>query len=356
MRRCGQELPRRVGGASGPAVALAGTAFVALMPERAAAGTPMSYLESYGSPGNEIVGLTWGLLILAIVVVIIISVLVIIGVSVRPKLNHEGLGTRLPVVREHGAAMNWIYAGLALTTIVLAGAITWTMFTMAAIAAPPGGAKLKITVTGHQWWWEVTYSDGTPSRQFTTANEIHIPVGQPVNIELHSADVIHSFWVPALAGKTDLIPGQTNHAWLEADKPGVYRGQCTEYCGRQHAHMALRVFADRPEAFQSWWDGQLQDAPAPKNEIVAAGQQRFVARCGACHGVRGVQASARFGPDLSHLMSRTTLAAGLLPNNAGQLSAWIANPQTLKPDSKMPNLDISGQELAEIRQFLLTLK
>ncbi len=201
----------------------------------------------------------------------------------------------------------------------------------------------------------IRYKSDDPSREFTTANEIHVPVGEPVRFELRSADVIHTFWVPALSGKTDLIPGQTNTTWLEADAPGVYRGQCNEYCGQQHAHMALSLYADPPDQFQSWWDGQLRSAPAPAAPAAASGQRQFQQKCAACHSVRGSLAGGRVGPDLTHLMSRGTIAAGLLPNMVGNLSGWIANPQVLKPGCKMPNLELSGPELQAIRSYLLTL-
>ena len=223
---------------------------------------------------------------------------------------------------------------------------------MASVAADP---RFTIEITGQQWWWEVRYVSDDPSRIFETAHEIHVPVGEPVRLRLRSEDVIHSFWVPAVAGKTDLIPGQTNETWIQADTPGVYRGQCAEYCGRQHAHMALRLFADPPEEFEAWWNRQLEAAKPPETEIAQVGQTHFVLRCGACHTVRGTAAGGAVGPDLTHLLSRTTLAANMLPNDVAHLSGWIANPQFIKPESKMPNLELSGPQLDAIRSYLLTL-
>lgn len=212
-----------------------------------------------------------------------------------------------------------------------------------------------IEVTGHQWWWEVRYSSEEPSRVFTTANEIHIPVGQSVEVKLVSADVIHSFWVPALAGKTDLIPGQTNVMQLEASRAGVFRGQCAEFCGTQHANMAFYVVASEPARFQAWWDKQLQGAPPPKSEEVKLGQTTFIQKCGLCHTVRGTRAGGIVGPDLSHLMQRRSIAAGTLPNNTGHLAAWIADPQDPKPGNFMPRPDISAAELQRILAYLQTL-
>ena len=173
---------------------------------------------------------------------------------------------------------------------------------------------------------------------------------------LKGEDVIHTFWVPSLGGKIQLIPGQTNLTWLEADRPGVYRGQCSQYCGQQHAHMVLTVFADPPKAFEAWREAQLRAASQPGSDEARLGEERFIERCAACHAVRGTRADGHVGPDLTHLMSRTTIAAGELPNNPGYLSGWIADPQGLKPGSLMPDPELSGPELASIRSFLVTLK
>jgi cytochrome c oxidase subunit 2 len=227
---------------------------------------------------------------------------------------------------------------------------------MARIANPPTRPALSIDVRGHQWWWEFVYQNDDPSKIFTTANEIHIPVGKPVRFTLNGEDVIHTFWVPSLGGKIQLIPGQTNVTWLEADRPGVYRGQCSQYCGQQHAHMIFFVFADAPDAFEAWRADQLRAASQPASDDVRLGELRFIGHCGACHTVRGTLANGDVGPDLTHLMSRTTIAGGELPNNPGFLSGWIANPQNLKPGSLMPDPELSGPDLASIRSFLVTLK
>jgi cytochrome c oxidase subunit 2 len=230
--------------------------------------------------------------------------------------------------------------------------------TLAAVSRPsPGKSPFTVEITGHQWWWEVNYvgNDG-PSRNFTTANEIHIPTGQPVEVKLKTADVIHSFWVPALTGKTDLIPGQTNDSWMEADHPGTYRGQCTEYCGQQHAHMAFAVIADPPDQFKAWWNHQLETASAADPKPITDGENAFIAKCGICHSVRGTRAGGVVGPDLSHLMQRRTIAANTIPNTPGYLSAWIADPQHIKPGNFMPRLDISAADLTRIRNYLATLQ
>ena len=176
-----------------------------------------------------------------------------------------------------------------------------------------------------------------------------------MRIELKSQDVIHSFWIPKLGGKMDVIPGQTNVTWLQADDPGTYRGQCGEYCGAQHAHMAMFVIADTPADYALWVRDQLQDAAEPATEPARLREQVFVAHCAACHAVRGTQAGGILGPDLTHLMSRRTIAAGLLPNTPGNLAAWIADSQALKPGSRMPSLLLSGGDLSAVMNYLQTL-
>ncbi len=323
----------------------------------ARADAPMWYLETFGSPGHEIQTITWALLILSVAVVLIIALLVIYAVATRARGNRPMTDDRFSVKpSEDRKALPWIYSGLALTAVILLALTAWTVGTLAAIVGPGSQSDVTVDVIAHQWWWELRYSDGNPAHSFETANEIHIPVGQPVRFRLNSGDVIHSFWVPALGGKTDLIPGQENTAWLRADTAGVYRGQCAEYCGLEHAKMALRVFADPPEQFAAWWKAQLAPAPEPRDERAAAGQRTFQLNCSACHAVRGTPAGGQFGPSLTHLMSRSTIAANVLPNTIGYLSGWIANPQALKPGTTMPNPDLSGPELDAVRSYLLTLK
>lgn len=319
------------------------------------ADTPLSYLGASGARAYPISSLLWALIIVSATVVIMAIVLVTMGTFRGRTLPGNALPGRLPVELP-GRGIGWIIVGTGITTLVLFGAAVWTVVTLAAVADPPGHhADLHLEVVGHQWWWEVHYKD-VPSLTFTTANEIHIPVGRTVAVDLRTADVIHSFWVPSLTGKTDLIPGQINQTWFSASRPGVYRGQCTEYCGRQHAHMAFEVIADDPDSFKAWRDHAIEPAAPPVSSEAAADLDTFVRKCGACHTVGGTRAGGALGPDLSHLMSRRTIAAGTLPNSIGYLSAWIADPQHVKPGAYMPRLDISGPELNRVRRFLLTLQ
>ena len=334
----------------------AGVLLAPAPPASAQGERPMYVLETFGATGREITPLLWGLIILSIAVVVVISALVLIGIARRRLPEARMPGGTLAVTRSPGG-LGWIYFGLALTLVALTVFVVWTFTTMAAIGEPAEDPPFTIEITAQQWWWEAHYTvEGEPSRSFETANELHIPVGVPVRIKLASADVIHSFWIPALGGKTDAIPGQTNETWIQAEREGVYRGQCAEYCGKQHAHMAMRVFADPPHEFEAWWNEQLEPAgPVEPNTWAEAGRQQFQMRCGICHTVRGTPAGGEMGPDLTHLMSRTTIAAATLPNTVGHLSGWVANPQYVKPDNYMPNLEMSGPQLAAIRAYLLTL-
>ncbi len=314
---------------------------------------PMNFLATDGPRADPATALTWGLLILSVAVVMIITIAVVWGVAARRERHPATSLAQLPVARA-GGGLVWIYVGLPLTVVALIAALLWTMQALASVDSPRTRPRLTLEVTGHQWWWEVRYLGDTPAQTFTTANEIHIPVGEPVLVKLYGADVIHSFWVPALTGKTDTIPGRENLSWLQADHPGIYRGQCTEYCGLQHAHMAVFVYADPPAAFTAW--RAAQTAPSVPSPDLVAGQQVFVDRCGACHTVRGTSAGGVLGPDLTHLMSRRTLASGTLPNTPDGLQGWIANPQALKPGTLMPATLLDGGDLTRLRAYLASLR
>jgi cytochrome c oxidase subunit 2 len=216
---------------------------------------------------------------------------------------------------------------------------------------------LHLIVTGNQWWWDVQYDNPTPSLRVQTANEIHLPTGRPVSISLLSNDVIHSFWIPSLQGKIDLVPGRLNEIWLRADKPGVYRGQCAEYCGVQHAKMALVVVAEEPDDFEHWLAANRAPAAPPATAIERRGLD-VVERgpCAMCHNITGTAAGARSAPDLTHLASRSTIAAGSLPNTPGYLAGWIADPQHIKPGARMPATGLASDELQAVLAYLETLK
>jgi cytochrome c oxidase subunit 2 len=221
----------------------------------------------------------------------------------------------------------------------------------------PSKNGLSIELTGHQWWWEARYKDVDASNIFTTANEIHIPVGVPVTFTLRSSDVNHSFWVPNLAGKKDLIPGKITTMWLQADKPGVYRGQCAEYCGLQHAKMALWVVAEPQEQFNAWRQNETQTSVPPMSDSQKRGQQVFLsATCVMCHAINGTPAGSNIGPNLTHIASRNMIAAATMTNTRDHLAQWIKDSQSVKPGNKMPQNNFSEQDLQSLLDYLQNLK
>ena len=247
-----------------------------------------------------------------------------------------------------------VVSGLALVALIVASA-----FTDRALARLSLRDAVHVEVTGNQWWWSLRYIDGKDVHDiFTTANEMHIPVGRPVILKLDAGDVIHSFWVPSLSGKKDLIPGRTAQLEIRADKPGVYRGQCAEFCGLEHALMGLVVVADPPEQYEQWAAAQRQPAPDPTDAKAQRGKQVFQSSsCAMCHAIEGADfAGAQHAPDLTHVASRQTLAAGTLKNTPGNLSAWIRDPQLFKPGSAMPATPLSQEDLDAIVAYLGELK
>ena len=226
-------------------------------------------------------------------------------------------------------------------------------------AAPQPPNAIEVTVVGRQWWWEIRY----PKLGVITANELHVPVSdsltrRPTFLTLEAADVAHSFWVPRLAGKTDLIPNKTNHMWVEPHEPGTYLGACAEYCGTQHTLMLLRIVAEPPEQFARWVGQQRQPAAAaPTDSAAAAGRRVFLGTvCMSCHAVAGTLANARYGPDLTHLMSRATIGAGAAPNTRERLRAWVRNPDDLKHGVLMPAMQIDDKYIDQLVDYLLTLR
>jgi cytochrome c oxidase subunit 2 len=245
----------------------------------------------------------------------------------------------------------------AAATLGLVALLAGDVFTVRALAQMPLKDPVHIDLIGHQWWWEARYRYEDPTQNFTTANELHIPVGRPVIVTLLSNDVIHSLWIPNLQGKKDLIPGRTASLNLRADRAGTYRGQCAEFCGLEHALMALLVEAEPNDRYEAWAARQRQGAPAPSTAQVARGRQVFLdTTCAMCHAIGGTAANGNFGPNLTHLASRRTIAAGMFPNNRGYLSGWIADPQSLKPGVNMPANTLPADDLQALLAYLETLK
>jgi cytochrome c oxidase subunit II len=307
-------------------------------------GSP-SALDPAGPGARRVEGLWW--LLFWISVGVFTVVLAGLGWAVVRRRRrgevYRGDGTRFVVV-----------AGALLPFFVLTGVYAVGLDDLSAVSQPPEDAPgVTVEVTGHTWWWEVRY----PATGVVTANEIHVPVGTTIRLRLRTADVLHSFWVPQLMPKTDLIAGRTNETWLRADKAGTYHGQCAEYCGLQHAHMAFLVVAQPSAQFDAWLARLTGPAQAPDTAAERRGLQVFEqGACASCHTVRGTVARGKVGPDLSTIGSRWSIGAGAAPNDPGHLGGWIANSQTIKPGNAMPPQPVPAADLPDLIAYLRSLR
>lgn len=313
-----------------------------------------SALSTAGPQAGRIEQLWWVLLATAsIVYVAVIGAMAWAALRARRR---EREGHELPPDAERRMT-RVVVAAITGSAIILLGFLVTSFFAGRAIATLPPVAPLVVEVTGRQWWWEFTYADTPAVRRLSTANELHIPVGQPVLFKLKSQDVIHSFWVPALHGKRDLIPGDQATTWFQADTPGVWRAQCAEFCGHQHAKMAFVVVAEPREQFMRWYEEQLRPAAVPADSMRRRGEEVFLAStCIMCHTIRGTPAGGRAGPELTHVGSRRTLAAGTLPNESSHLLDWIIDPQRIKPGVRMPPSQLAAADLRALVAYLEGLK
>lgn len=243
------------------------------------------------------------------------------------------------------------------TVVILFWLLVTSVWTGGSIASLHAGSAVTIEVTGHQWWWEIAYDDAVPERRAVTANEIHLPLHRPVVLKVTSRDVIHSFWAPNLQGKRDLIPGYITAIWMQADRPGIFRGQCAEFCGLQHAHMALDIVAEPEAEFQRWLEHVREAAPEPQTDEQRRGRDVFMAnRCVGCHNITGTAARGQIAPDLTHVASRRSIGAGTLPNTREHLGAWVRDPQGSKPGNQMPPNPLAPGDLDALLGYLETLK
>ena len=277
----------------------------------------------------------------------IIVFVIVVGFLVKAMLRgrRDGYGTLDRTEPRWGGPFIAI-AGVFIPALILAGVFVYSLRQMNALSEAGSNPSLEIEVVARNWWWEARYDNGA-----VTANEIHIPVGEAVRLQLRSDDVIHSLWVPQLQAKTDLVPGRDNYMWLQADEPGRYRGQCAEFCGLQHANMVFYVVAEEPEAFDEWVANEAKDATATDSE----GETIFVnGSCAGCHTVRGTEAVGTLGPDLTHLAGRRTIA-GVLDNGADDLRAFIDDPHRFKPGVSMPPSELSGDEIDAVVDYLMGL-
>jgi cytochrome c oxidase subunit 2 len=286
--------------------------------------------------------------VLVICGVILLIVTSMVGVSLIRFRQRTGEGEPRPYFGNRKLEIIWTVG----PTLIIIWLFVLTARGMRQ-SDPPANRQPDLIVIGHQWWWEVRY----PQTGVVTANEIHIPVGQKWLVRLESADVIHDFWVPALARKMQMIPGQTNHIWLEAAAPGKYDGTCAEYCGAEHSWMRFSVIAESSSAFDAWLRGQENPAAIPAMDSVQSGLKIFqTLTCVNCHSIRGVSIAANAAPDLTHLADRTILGAGVLSNTETNLFRWLKNPQAIKSGCFMPNLKLTDAQAGALTSYLETLK
>ena len=311
-----------------------------------ASNAPMDTLEPDGPNARTIDNLINPVFIVAAIVFVVVEAMAVIFV-VRYRYRERAPDP----VQIHGSTRLEVGWTLIPALILLTIAVP-TIATIFKLSRKPANA-LNVTVTAHQWWWQYDY----PDLGVRTINELHMPRGRPVELTLIGADVIHSFWIPKLGGKTDVVPGRRNHMNLTGDKVGTYLGQCTEFCGLSHANMRMRAIVQTPGDFQAWVDAQRQPAAAaPTDGPAARGANLFTTKaCGGCHTVRGVS-NGEVGPDLTHLASRTTFAGSMFEMNAANLRTWLRDPPGVKPGSKMPNLNLSSEEITNLVAYLQTLK
>lgn len=309
-----------------------------------------SILNTHSPQAHNIMLLWWWMLAAATIVFA-----GAVGLLLLAWWRRGASGLPLLGERENAAEGMVLMFGIAipLVTLVALFAVANVYLIKQTSPPPPSRTSMTIDVIGHQWWWEVRY----PGSTAVTANEIHIPVNTSVNVVATTADVIHSFWVPALNRKIDMIPGQRNRVELYATSVGRFRGQCAQFCGFQHAHMAFYVDVQTQSAYRAWLAGMAAPAVAPASAAARAGAAQFMSdQCASCHAIRGTAATATVGPDLTHLATRATLAAVTIPNTPADLSAWLNNPQAIKPGNRMPDLGLSAAQVSELVAYLEGLR
>jgi len=315
-------------------------------------------INSAGPQADNIARVWWLMFVVCSVVFVLVMIAMLLAIKNRTREPQFALPMLEPQPEQERRRRNVVIIAVAITTIIL---FVFTIASFSAGRSMSAGMESKngltIDVTGFQWWWQFRYQDVDASNIFTTANEIHIPVGVPVTLNLRANDVIHSFWVPNLAGKKDLIPGKANTIWLQANKPGVYRGQCAEYCGLQHAHMAFWVVAEPQEQFNAWRQSQTQTSVTPTTDSQKRGQQVFLqSTCVMCHAINGTPAGSNVGPNLTHVASRNTIGAATLSNTREHLAQWIKDSQSVKPGNRMPQNNFGEADLQALLDYLQSLK
>jgi cytochrome c oxidase subunit 2 len=311
-----------------------------------------SMFDPVGPQAARIETLWW--IFFFVSLVIVLGVVFAVGVSVSKSLRADG-GTAPFIERSRIRVVSGL---VGLSLVVVFGLLILSVATGSIISDANAAGAMRIEVTASQWWWEIRYpDDAVPSNTVVTANEIHIPVGRKVEFLGSSTDVIHSLWIPNLHGKRDLIPSRQTRIWIQADRAGTWRGQCAEYCGLQHAHMALVLVAEPETQFAEWQRHEAGPARAPQSDAERRGLDVFLkSACISCHSIRGAEAFAQVGPDLTHFGARQTIASATLPATTSNLTNWIRDPQAIKPGSRMPRVPLSRQDLEDLVTYLESLR
>lgn len=334
--------------------------FAGLLTLGGCAGRYQSAVDTGGPEAGGIATLWW--IFLAVLSLVFLVVIALLLLSLMRR-HRDGGRELLETAHAPSGATEYrltriVAAATILTVLILFALLIGSVSAGKALANPPNRQNaLTAEVTGHQWWWQVRYMDRNPQKIVMTANELHIPVGRPVRIRGTSQDVIHSFWVPGLNGKRDLIPSRVTEEWIEAERPGRFRGQCAEFCGLQHAHMAVWVVAEPEDQFEAWLKHQQQPAAAPADAVQQRGYHVFMnSACVLCHNITGTPANGQVAPDLTHFASRLTIAAGTLANNTGNLGGWILDPQTIKAGNHMATVHLDPADVQPLLKYLESLQ
>lgn len=309
---------------------------------------PASSIFDVSSPqARKIVGLDYGFMIAALLIFLLVA-----GLTLYTLIKYRS--SKDDTEPKQTAGNRKLEIGMVgIPLLLVIGFFFWSLNTMRAVMPDPGNQKPDIIITGHQWWWQASY----PGTTVNTANEIHLPFGKKILMQLDAADVIHDWWVPSLGGKMDMIPGIHNHLWVTIDKPGIYEGTCSEFCGQQHAWMSIRVVAQTPADYEKWLKDHALHAVAPTDTLAKLGAALFMnASCGSCHNIRGTSANGMQGPDLTHFGSRQTMLTGMMNNTAENVNKWLTDPQKVKPGAHMPRFIFGPDSIRAITAYLKQLQ
>jgi cytochrome c oxidase subunit 2 len=312
-----------------------------------------SALDPQGPQAESLAELIWIFTAIGTVIWLAVMAVLLIALVRRSPERPDPLTLRVPTERRGIVAV----AGAAGATLLIVIALTALSYLSQRHLYAKRPSSVVIQITGHQWWWDVRYESDRPDQVATTANEFYIPAGEPITVKLAASDVIHSFWIPSLMGKLDLIPGQDNELQFTADRPGIYRGQCAEFCGWQHAHMGMMAVVLPRQQFNAWRAAQIAPAAAPQDGVRQKGAAIFQSKaCVMCHTVRGTSAGSRVGPDLTHFASRQSIASATLPMSRGNIAAWVVDPQGIKPGTSMPNVALAADQIDPLVSYLEGLR